>query len=1246
MSSFLGRMKNIVTAPFKPVDTLDSPPQATGPPHKKQKTGPETGRPVTVANGYSNSRFAFSPEPIEDAGSEYAARTNRSGSHGSLTSLNPPTDGVIEFQNVQERKPRSNRRRRSRGGSQSPGTNTPRYGPSIEPGRDDIDNSDRDELAERNPHVSSGPLLPRANAAKRMVDAADSAILGSPQKRPMELSKPPKRPLRHVDHEEDELALGTPTTPRNPRRAASSLANKGGSQTTERNNSRDPVKKARVIVRLESALCQPNHRYIKTGPHGWCSLGEVERFPAGAKQLQLCACSTEGNLLPELDWLEITKRVNVILHNPKSPYVKICQSTTVNVGASMMFQFFTPEEAQIFVQWAKKNLSSQVTETESEKLLKTYEQFMINIKKAPSESPSPLANSRVTPTTAALDLEGSRSVASRSVGPVVQAAAESPTASIRRPPRLVHQQLTSQRVPNGQFEQRSFEVTSPLQRSSRSRNDDTVMIDAPPVSSAPVSRWTEDHPGWSKDWRMPLVFHRTTVDKDDIPRLDENQCLNDNLLGFGLHYLFEEYPERHSELRKRVYVHNTFFYEKLKPAKSRDINYDGVKGWTSKVDLLSYDYIIVPVNEYYHWWVAIICNPGRLDPNHLRRSTNLIGSGRETSNSKTTEGKSDGNIEKPDDVEMVDVDNVQCRDQGQEIKDEESRESAEQVETDSSNKGERVKNAVVDLVADDTDNDLGEKLNGITKPPKKDLSEETKILTLDSLGNSHYPAVQALKKYLLAEFEDKRQTKIKDLPKQIGIKASNIPEQDNFSDCGVYLLGYIQEFVKDPDRFAHCLLRRDKPDWKFDPSELREYWRNAIFEKQKEHQAKHDEEKKRKREEAARRKAASATPSDIAMSATESQVPERNGLSHDSAADNASSAPQFVRPPVVSRNTNSSMPTPAIKSPPTRGASSATGTVTSPAAMAVGRGDSKSNMPDSLAPISRPPTRPRKTAGNAVVDLEEHEESELKDEVPDLLPGENHRARSKDHNHSPRQLAFSRTIGGSPEVKFISTMPSSSPASDRRTSGIALEISPQTFYSNVPQRPQSPKLQSLKPHSPRPQSPLAEQKRKSSPVRKAKASSTTRKTAPSPEPKAQPAASIEIFDPPTPEVQRPPTASSKAKAEKKDSSKADGKDNNNHGNHGNKTTYGKTDKHTRQKSAIPRRVVANTGGSGSGIGKSRRVEQQRQPSPTKTTFKDKDKGERKAETKTEEIPDSPPPATVVSDIPAVQSAAIDLTDEN
>lgn len=1242
--SFLNRMKNMMGSTFKPVDTLNSPPQTTGPPLKKQKTGSEHDRSVTVANGYSINHFALSPEPIDDAGSEYAARTDRAGSHSSMASLMPQAEGVIEFQNVQrEGASRSNRRRRSHAGSQSPRTSAQKYGRSIEPGRDDIDNSDRDELAaEKSPHFSGGLNNPRrVYSTAHITDAADVAILGSPPKRVIELLRPVKRPLRQVDAEEDELALETPTSSRNPRRAASKPTSKGSVQTVQGNNSHGLIKTERFMIRLGSALCAPNYRCIENEFGSCCFLGEVEAGNTEAKGLHLRACTKDGGPVPQSEWLEITPRVKKIHYNPYSPYVKIFQATIGKIGGRMVLQFPDLWEAQRLVQWVKDHLSSQVIEMESDKLCQTYETLMADVKKAISGSPSPLENSRVTRTTAPSS-------------PLAQATAQSSTASKRRPPRRLDQLQSSQQVPSGQYEQRSFEVTAPLQRSTRSRNNDAVMIDAPPVSSAPVSRWTEDNPEWSKNWRMPLVFHRTTVDKDDIPRLDEGQCLNDNLLGFGLHYLFEEYPDRHSELKKRVYVHNTFFYEKLTTAKSsREINYDGVKGWTSKVDLLSYDYIIVPVNEYYHWWVAIICNPGRLDPNHPGRSIDTSNGDRDPTNN-VTEDKSDDDAEKPDDVEMIDIASVQSGDQEDRIKAEEARESAGRVESDS-NQATRAGKAVVDLIADDTDNDLKEKLSGIHKPPKKDLSEETKILTLDSMGNSHYPAIRALKEYLLAEFADKRQTKIKDLPKQIGIKVKNIPEQDNFSDCGIYLLGYIQQFVKDPDRFTRSLMQREKPGWRFNPSELREYWRNTIFQKQKEHQVKHDEERRRKREEAARRKAASSTPTDTVMGATESQTPGRNGTPHNSATDNVASASQLAKPPVVSRNTNPNEPTPAprpttvIKSPSTRVASPATGTVTNPALVPVRGVAPKGHMSELLVPIPRLSTQ--KKAENVVVDLD-RDEPKPEDEVSRVLqdsplPGEIHRGGSKDHEHSPRQRVSSRTPRGSPEVIFMPKLLDSSPASDRRTSGfaetsgIAEEISPHAFYSKLPQRAQSP----------RPQSPLVErqrQNRNSSPVRKAKASSPACKGAPSPEPKAQP--SIEIFDPPTPEVQRPATTTtnSKAKAEKKDNDKADVKDSANQLNT-NKTTYGRSDKHTRQKSRIPRRVADNTGASGSGIGKSRREQNQQQ----QQLLSAKPKHKAVDESKASEIR-SPSPARVVSDIvesdiPVVKRAEvtpIDLTDEN
>jgi sentrin-specific protease 7 len=309
------------------------------------------------------------------------------------------------------------------------------------------------------------------------------------------------------------------------------------------------------------------------------------------------------------------------------------------------------------------------------------------------------------------------------------------------------------------------------------------------------------------------------VDKEDIPRLDEGQCLNDNLIGYGLRYLFDVLGSRQEELHKRVYLHNSFFYEKLKAGRGA-INYDGVKNWTAKVDLLSYDYIIVPVNEHYHWWVAIICNPGKLDPD-TRSRPGKPDAPRNEAETRANDVSSD--------VEMTDI---------------AAKPSLQSPGVPATAEPNLVKSDIVDLVSDDKNVSIDLTSGSRAKQTKKSRAggrtynpEDPRIITLDSLGSTHPIAINHLKKYLLAEFEHKRGKVIIDTPIQLGMRATNIPEQNNLCDCGVYLLGYIQEFVRDPDLFIRTLLRKEHPDWEFDPSNLRALWRQTIQDEHKSYQA-------------------------------------------------------------------------------------------------------------------------------------------------------------------------------------------------------------------------------------------------------------------------------------------------------------------------------------------------------------------------------------------------------------------------
>jgi sentrin-specific protease 7 len=89
------------------------------------------------------------------------------------------------------------------------------------------------------------------------------------------------------------------------------------------------------------------------------------------------------------------------------------------------------------------------------------------------------------------------------------------------------------------------------------------------------------------------------VDFADLPRLDEGEFLNDQLIDFYLLYLFNQM--RHlRNLSDKVYIFNTHFFSTLTrkvPGQKSPINYSAVARWTSKEDLFRYDYIVVPINQ-------------------------------------------------------------------------------------------------------------------------------------------------------------------------------------------------------------------------------------------------------------------------------------------------------------------------------------------------------------------------------------------------------------------------------------------------------------------------------------------------------------------------------------------------------------------------------------------------------------------------------------------------------------------------
>ncbi len=342
--------------------------------------------------------------------------------------------------------------------------------------------------------------------------------------------------------------------------------------------------------------------------------------------------------------------------------------------------------------------------------------------------------------------------------------------------------------------------------------------------------------------------------------------MNDTIISFYLEYLRDTLGKENTEVAKRVFFHNSFFYDKLTSAKgAKNINYDGVKKWTAKIDLLSYDYIIVPVNENAHWWVAIICNAPRLLPKPASITSDgeadLPGAAERGHQQGTA---NDGGVQEamvgpfgsvgwhgtasPDGNSFPTTNMTRSLNQ---MSISPSPELEEARRSPSFEKFVEAKPQMQETTfrsGDDDDDDNSacdtsarsrSKPTRLARRPvlaKRTYDpREPRIITLDSLGSKHSPAVGHLKSYLIAEIKERKGLDAEN-PGNLGMTASTIPLQSNFCDCGVYLLGYIREFVKNPDAFISGILQKEVPAWGIDASALRTELRELIFKLQKENQ--------------------------------------------------------------------------------------------------------------------------------------------------------------------------------------------------------------------------------------------------------------------------------------------------------------------------------------------------------------------------------------------------------------------------
>ncbi|XP_056226671.1 sentrin-specific protease 7b isoform X2 [Seriola aureovittata] len=244
---------------------------------------------------------------------------------------------------------------------------------------------------------------------------------------------------------------------------------------------------------------------------------------------------------------------------------------------------------------------------------------------------------------------------------------------------------------------------------------------------------------------------RISVTKEDLACLDGGEFLNDVIIDFYLKYLLLEGVG--GAVAERSHVFSSFFYKQLSRRRAageddtpsvpdRHMRHQRVKTWTRHVDIFTQDFLFVPVNQEAHWYLVVVCFPGleKVQYEELQSRT-------ETAACSCVPGGSERAAGKPH-MSLKPQRPPECTEQGRQ---------------------------------------------------RDRLLKRPCILVMDSLKLSYHENVcRLLRDYLQVEWEVRRGTPR--LFTSDNMRSSNcrVPQQDNSSDCGLYLLQYAESFLQNP----------------------------------------------------------------------------------------------------------------------------------------------------------------------------------------------------------------------------------------------------------------------------------------------------------------------------------------------------------------------------------------------------------------------------------------------------------------
>ncbi|KAF4097872.1 sentrin-specific protease 7b isoform X2 [Onychostoma macrolepis] len=254
-----------------------------------------------------------------------------------------------------------------------------------------------------------------------------------------------------------------------------------------------------------------------------------------------------------------------------------------------------------------------------------------------------------------------------------------------------------------------------------------------------------------------------TVTTEDLECLKDGEFLNDVIIDFYLKYLLLERADK--DVAERSHIFSSFFYKQLTRKNTSCPEDSGttapyrrhqrVRTWTRHVDIFSKDYLFIPVNQEAHWYLVVICFPGLERPECVPwRNKGPVSQDK----SQTAKASSAGDCQ---------------------------RDSSQQP------KGNRLK------PSEPRPHNLPDCT--VHSCTRETVCRRPCILVMNSLKLSYYQRIYTLlREYLQVEWEVRKGSARAFTRESISGSLCRVPLQDNSSDCGLYLLQYVESFLQNP----------------------------------------------------------------------------------------------------------------------------------------------------------------------------------------------------------------------------------------------------------------------------------------------------------------------------------------------------------------------------------------------------------------------------------------------------------------